>query len=245
MKRVRLLVSLMALLLGAIAFEQVDAGIGDFFKRAKDTVGGGGGLSESKIVDGLKEALQIGTGNAVTRVSEAGGYYDNPKIKIPLPGPVEKVEGLLRTAGYGAELDAFELSMNRAAEAAAPEAKSIFWDAIKGMTVDDAKKILNGRDNEATLYFKDKTYDRLSETFEPIVHTTMSEVGVTRKFQDLDEKARSMPFVGGFSFDLDEYVTNGSLDGLFFMVGEEEKKIRQDPAARVTDLLKEVFGGSQ
>ena len=244
MKIVRLVVGVTVALFGIIAFEQVDAGIGDFFKRAKDSLGGGESLSENKIIDGLKEALQIGTGNAVTTVSEVGGYYDNPKIKIPLPDAIEKVEGLLRTAGYGEELDAFELSMNRAAETAAPQAKGIFWDAIKGMTVEDAKKILNGRDNEATLYFKDKTYDRLSETFEPIVHQTMSEVGVTRKFQDLNEKARSMPFVGGFSFDLDEYVTNGSLDGLFFMVGEEEKKIRQDPAARVTDLLKEVFGGT-
>jgi hypothetical protein len=230
-------------LLATAGIQQIHAGIGDFFKSAKESVGMGGGLSESKIIDGLKEALQIGTGNAVTAVSKVGGYADNPKIRIPLPDAVEKVEGVLRAAGYGPQLDAFELSMNQAAEAAAPEAKSIFWDAIKGMGVEDAKKILEGRDNEATLYFKDKTYDRLSKTFEPIVHESMSTVGVTRKFQELDDKARSMPFVGGFGFDLDEYVTEGSLDGLFFMVGEEEKKIRQDPAARVTDLLKDVFGG--
>jgi len=112
------------------------------------------------------------------------------------------------------------------------------------MSVSDARKILQGRDDEATRYFKDKTYDRLSEIFEPIVHKTMFEVGVTRKFQELDEKVRNMPFAGSLSFDLDQYVIDGALEGLFLMLVEEEKKIRQDPAARITDLLKEVFGSS-
>lgn len=242
MRGVRLGASFAALILCGMAFRQAHAGFGDFFNRARESVGGKQGMSESKIVSGLKEALEIGTGNAVTSVSKVGGYYENAAIKIPLPESIRKVEGLLRGAGYGAELDAFELSMNRAAEAAAPEAKNIFWGAIREMTVSDGKKILNGRDNEATLYFKDKTYDRLGEIFRPVVHSSMSQVGVTRRFQELDAQARQIPFVGGFGFDLDEYVTSGSLDGLFFMVGEEEKKIRQNPAARVTDLLEEVFG---
>lgn len=199
-------------------------------------------LSESKITQGLKEALQIGTGNAVEKTSQVDGYYGNPKIKIPLPGAVEKVEKLLRAVGYGPKVDAFELSMNRAAERAAPEAKALFWKAIKQMTFSDARKILNGRDNEATLYFKDKTSDRLQETFKPIVHEAMSEVGATRAYQDLDAKVRSIPLAGSLSFDLDQYVTDRALDGLFFVLAEEERKIRQDPAARVTDLLKKVFG---
>jgi hypothetical protein len=139
-------------------------------------------------------------------------------------------------------VDAFEMSMNRAAEKAAPEAKSIFWDAIKQMNFSDARKILEGQDNEATLYFKEKTHGRLSEVFEPIVHNAMSQVGVTRKYQELDEKVRSVPFASILQFDLDAYVKDGALEGLFFMLSEEERKIRQDPAARVTDLLKETFG---
>ncbi len=155
------------------------------------------------------------------------------------------MEKLLRTAGYGPQVDAFDLSMNRAAEQAATEAKPIFWDAIKQMTFDDARRILDGKDNEATLYFRDKTENRLKEIFKPIVHKTMSRVGVTRRYQELDGAVRSIPFAGNLSFDLDQYVTDGALDGLFLMLAEEERKIRQDPAARVTDLLKEVFGSVQ
>jgi hypothetical protein len=203
----------------------------------------GGELSENKIIQGLKEALQIGTTNAVQTISRVDGYYSNLKIRIPLPESVQRVEKVLRAVGFGPKVDAFELSMNRAAERAAPEATSLFLNAIKEMTFSDAKKILQGRDNEATLYFEDKTRGRLQELFKPITHTAMSEVGVTRSYQELDAKVRSIPFVERMSFDLDEYVTNKALDGLFLMVAEEERKIRQDPAARVTDLLKVVFGG--
>jgi hypothetical protein len=199
-------------------------------------------LSESRIIEGLKEALQIGTTKAVQKVSLLDGYFKNPRIHIPLPEQIQKIDKLLRTMGLGAKVDAFELSMNRAAERAAPEAKSLFIDAIKQMTFSDARKILQGRENEATLYFEDKTRDRLYELFEPLVHSAMSEVGVTRSYQELDAKVRTIPFAEKLSFDLDDYVTNKGLDGLFFMVAEEERRIREDPAARVTDLLKEVFG---
>jgi hypothetical protein len=210
-------------------------GIGGFI-RGKE-------LSESTIIQGLKEALTIGTGNAVHQVSSLDGYFKNPQIHIPLPESIEKVEGVLRAVGLGSKLDAFELSMNRAAERAAPEAKTLFIDAVKAMTFSDAREILQGRDNEATLYFEDKTRSRLSELFKPIVHQAMSEVGVTRSYQELDAKLRTIPFTERVSFDLDAYVTGKGLDGLFYVVGEEERKIRQDPAARVTDLLKKVFGG--
>jgi hypothetical protein len=217
-------------------------GMDDFLKTIQKAVGGeSAGLSESTIVDGLKEALEIGTGNAVSTVSKPNGYYKNPDIKILLPEKVRKVEGILRGVGYGEKIDAFEQSVNRAAEKAAPEAKAYFVDAIKQMPFDDARKILNGGDNAATLYFEDKTRGKLFDTFKPIVHDNMSEVGVTRYYQDLDSKVRSIPFAGDLSFDLDKYVTDKSLDGLFKMVAEEEAKIRKDPAARVTDLLKKVF----
>jgi uncharacterized membrane protein YeaQ/YmgE (transglycosylase-associated protein family) len=242
MKTFRLLFLSIMMVLVIARFTQAQSQWGDILKGAQKALEGGGGLSDSKIVDGLKEALHIGTGNAVQTVSKVGGYYNNPKIRIPLPGAVQKVEKLIRVAGYGSQVDAFELSMNQAAERAAPEAKNIFWDAIKQMSITDARKILDGPDNAATLYFKDKTYGRLSEVFKPIVHKSMSEVGVTEKYQELDQSMAKIPLVGSMRFDLDNYVDDKALDGLFFMLAQEEKKIRQDPTARVTDLLKEVFG---
>lgn len=218
----------------------------DILKGAKKAIGVSGELPESKIIEGLKEALEIGTSNAVGLISNLDGYYKNPKIKIPLPGTVKKVEKALRAVGYGSKVDAFEQSMNRAAEQAAPEAKTLFIDTIKQMSFADARKILNGRDNEATLYFKAKTWDRLSEKFEPLVHSTMSTMGVTRFYQELDKKVRSIPFAHSITnFNLDQYVTEGALDGLFFMLEKEEQKIRKEPLARVTDLLKKVFGSKR
>ncbi|MCD6224349.1 MAG: DUF4197 domain-containing protein, partial [Deltaproteobacteria bacterium] len=139
------------------------------------------------------------------------------------------------------QLDEFVLSMNQAAELAAPEAKNIFLESITDMTIDDAKKILGGGDDAATLYFKEKTYDKLYNTFKPIVQKRMSLVGVAQKYQALNSKIETIPFAEKFSFDPDSYITNKGLDGLFFMLAKEEKKIRRDPAARVTDLLKDVF----
>jgi hypothetical protein len=218
------------------------AGFGDLIKSIEKCLSGGE-LIDDRIISGLKEALTIGTGNAVGVVSKLDGYYKNPDIKILLPGSVQKADKVLRTVGYGDKLDEFEESMNRAAEQAAPEAKAIFLGAIKEMSFDDARKILEGEDNEATLYFKDKTGGRLHEIFKPIVHNAMSEVGVTKSYQELSDKVSTIPFTDSLNVDLDEYVTGKALDGLFFMVAEEEKKIRTDPAARVTDLLKDVFGG--
>jgi hypothetical protein len=194
------------------------------------------------MVDGLKEALTIGSEKAVERVSRPDGYYGNPKIRIPLPGAVEKVEPALRAAGFGSTVDEFELSMNRAAEKAAPEAKSLFLDAIQQMTLTDAQKILEGRKDEATRYFQKKTSDRLQALFQPIVRDSMDQVGATQSYQTLEKQIETIPFAGGVAFDLDEYVTEKSVDGLFKMLAREEAKIRTDPAAQVTDLLKTVFG---
>jgi hypothetical protein len=218
------------------------AGVADYLKGAVKTLTEKKGTADGDIVQGLKEALEIGTTRAIEKVSLVDGYYKNPEIKIPLPGAVKKVEKILRVAGYGKYVDAFETSMNRAAERAAPEAQSIFSDSIKEMKFEDAKKILNGRENEATLYFKEKTYEKLEAVFKPIVNKSMSEVGTTRDYQALDAKIKTIPYAGKRSFDLDQYVTDKSLDGLFSMLGKEESKIRKDPAARGTALLKKVFG---
>lgn len=237
----RILVSILSIFCILNVGNQVHAGWQDFFNKAMKTVGGEKSLTDDEIVKGLKEALEVGTSAAVQTVSKTDGYFNNPRIKIPLPENVKKVEKLLRATGLGGQVDQFELSMNRAAERAAPEAKNIFWDAIKQMTFTDARGILDGGDNSATLYFKDKTSDRLQKIFKPITHQAMSEVGATRYYQSLDSKIKTFPFADQMSFDLDQYVTDKALGGLFTMLAEEEKKIRQDPAARVTDLLKKVF----
>ena len=235
-----------SVLLLAITVGPVHAGFEDFLKSTLENVlKGETGLTENEIVRGLKEALEIGTDNSVTVLSRIDGFYKDPDVKIFLPEKVKQAESLLRTAGFGAQVDAFELSMNRAAEKAAPEARKLFWDAIAQITFDDARKILEGRDNEATLYFKEKTSAQLIELFMPIAHGAMASVGVTRAWQDLDSKMKLIPFMDTFRFDLDAYVTGKTLDGLFFMVEQEEIKIRQDPAARVTELLQKVFKQAQ
>ncbi len=224
-----------------VAADAADGGFKDFFKDAMKSLGIGQGLTEGEIVDGLKQALEIGTSKAVNLVSQKNGYLKNPEVKIPLPENVQKAEGVLRNLGFGRKVDEFERSMNRAAEHAAPEATAIFWDAIKKMTFSDARGILDGEDNAATLYFRDKTSTQLHEAFKPLVSQAMSEVGVTQAYQSVDRKIRALPFTKSWSLDIDEYVTDRALDGLFLMLAKEEKKIRENPAARVTDLLKKVF----
>lgn len=200
-----------------------------------------GGLNDGKIASGLKEALQIGTQNAVNLTGRLDGYFRNEAIKILMPEKLQTLEKGLRLVGYGPRVDEFVLSMNRAAERAAPRAKAIFWDAIGEMSFEDARKILNGGDTAATDYFQDKTTDRLTAAFRPVVDKAMNEVGVTRRYKELIGRYEAIPFVTSERFDIDQYVVTKALDGLFYVVGEEERKIRTNPTARVTDLLKEVF----
>jgi hypothetical protein len=219
------------------------AGLFDDIKKGIGSIAPQAGPDDSQVVGGLKEALTVGTGNAVSIVSLKDGYFSNQAIKIPMPEKIQKVADVLGKVGYQKQVDEFILSMNRAAEKAAPQAKSIFVSSIKEMTIEDAKKILNGGDTAATEFFKGKTAGNLSEAFKPIISSSMNEVGATRSYKEMMGKYTSLPFMKAESLDLDQYVTNKSLDGLFFMVGQEEKKIRTNPAARVTDLLKTVFGG--
>ena len=200
------------------------------------------GPDSSTLISGLKEALSIGTEDAVKSVSKVDGYLGNQAIKILLPAKIQKAGDILSKLGYEDKVDAFILSMNRAAEKAAPQAASFFVDAIKEMTFEDAKGILNGGDTAATEFFESNTRDKLYDAFKPIVSSSMNEVGVTQAYKEMMGKYTSaVPFASTESLDLDHYVTTKSLDGLFTMVGQEEKKIRTDPAARVTDLLKETF----
>lgn len=232
------MIVIMVLLLNALPaqaqFDQILKGFGLGTKEA--------GLSDAKIASGLKEALKIGTENTVNLTGALDGYFKNEAIKILMPQKLQTLEKGLRTVGYGPQVDEFILSMNRAAEQAAPSAKQIFWDAIGQMSFEDAKKILSGSNTAATDYFKGKTTDKLTTAFKPIVNNSMNEVGVTRQYNELVGRFQAIPFMKTESFDIDQYVVTKSLDGLFHVLGQEEQKIRTNPAARVTDLLKEVFG---
>jgi hypothetical protein len=199
-------------------------------------------LSEQQIIDGLKEALHVSTQNATITTGKVNGYFGNPTIKILMPEKLQKIEKGLRQVGDGKMVDDFILSMNQAAERAAPSAKEIIWNAIKGMSFDDARKILTGDNTAATEYFRVKTSNQLTEAFLPIIVQATNDVGVTRKYKKLEAKAKSMPYLRIKPVDIDQYVVTKALAGLFYTIGEEEKKIRKDPMARVTDLLKQVFG---
>jgi hypothetical protein len=193
------------------------------------------------IISGLKEALSIGARNGVTTVSAANGYFGNPLIRIPIPEKIQKIEHVLRKAGFHREVDSFSLSMNRAAEKAAPRALQFFVDAVRDMSIPDAVGILRGNDTAATQYLRSKTFDSIYKDFKPAVSSVMNEVGVTKSFKEMMNKARSIPLLKKETVDLDDYVTAKALEGLFTVVGQEERKIRKDPAARVTDLLRTVF----
>jgi hypothetical protein len=199
-------------------------------------------IGELRIGAALKEALQVGTANAVKLTGRTDGYFRNEAIKILLPEQLRTLASGLRAVGLGAQVDELVLGMNRAAERAAPHARQIFWEAIGAMTIDDARKILGGGDTAATEYFKTRTSAALAAAFRPVVEASMREVGVTRQYTELYRRAQAIPFLNVEAYDLDRYVVARALDGLFHVLGEEETKIRTNPAARVTDLLREVFG---
>lgn len=198
-------------------------------------------LGNDKIISGLKQALQVGTDNAVKSTGKTDGYFLNESIKILMPEKLRTLEKGLRLAGYGSQADEFVLAMNRAAESAAPFAKDIFLEAIYEMSIEDARGILSGGDTAATSYFRDKTYNRLSEAFHPVVEKAMGEAGVYRQYNQIIKRVDNIPFLNTASLDIEDYVVSEALDGLFYVLGEEERKIRKDPAARVTRLLQEVF----
>lgn len=206
--------------------------------------GAGSGLDDSTIVKGLKEALATGTTRAVKSASQRDGYFRNETIKILVPEKLRTATNLLGKFGFQQQVDDFELRMNRAAEKAAPMATDYFVSALKQMTFDDARKILNGGDTAATEYFRGKTGDKIFTAFKPVVTSSMQDVGVASSYGQLLKKIQAVPFGSAAveSLDLDNYVTGKAVDGLFTMLGEEEKKIRTDPSARGTELLRKVFG---
>ena len=200
-------------------------------------------LPTDKISAGLKEALAIGATNAVAITGKPDGYLKNDAIHIPLPDRLKTVARGMRMMGMGAQVDELETGMNRAAEQAAPKAKAIFLNALKKMTFDDARQILSGgNDTAATEFFKRTCSEHLTKEFTPIVHTQMQNLGVIKQYNALLKSAPGGASLAG-SLDFDKYVVGKSLDGLFYMLGKEEQKIRTSPAAQTTSLLRQVFGG--
>ncbi len=201
-------------------------------------------ISDSKISLGLKEALSKGVVYAVDNLGREDGFFKNADVRIPLPKSLQSVARVARFAGYGSRVDAFELSMNRAAEKAVPVAVGVFVDSIKQMSFTDAKNILfSGQDDAATQFFRRTMEDKLRGKFRPIVEDFTAETGVTQSYKGMIDKAGFMAtFIGEDAKDLDGYITEKALDGVFYMVAQEEKKIRKDPIGRTTQILRDVFG---
>jgi hypothetical protein len=209
----------------------------------KSQSGGSGSVTDLKTTGaGIKEALAVGTERAVNSLSGVNGYFGNQAVKILMPDSIKRVADIASKVGFQKQVDAFVLSMNRAAEAAAPLAAKYFADAIRDMSLEDVRGIMTGGNTAATDFFSNKMRGNLYTAFKPVVAKKVGEVGDTRAYKDLIGRYENVPFVNKQSLDLDDYVTNKSLDGLFLTVGEEEKKIRTNPAARTTELLKTVFG---
>lgn len=203
----------------------------------------GGSLSTEEVVSGLKEALSVGANNSASKLSAVDGFFGNAAIKVLMPPEAQKVERALRTAGMGKLVDDAILSMNRAAEDAAKSAAPIFLDAIKGMSFQDAMGILRGSDTAATGYLRGKTVSALTEAFRPVIEGALEKTNATKHWKTVFETYNKLPTTfNKVNPDLAGYVTDRGLNGLFHQVAEEEMKIRKDPAARVTETLKKVFG---
>ncbi len=220
--------------------------------QAKDALGGltgggsGGGaasgLTDAEIGGGLKEALRIGTESVVAQLGAADGFLGDPAIRIPLPGPLQSVQDTLRKVGLSSYADEVETKLNRAAEAAAPEAKDLFFQAIQDMTLDDVQGILNGPQDAATQYFQQAMSAPLGEKMSPIVDRTLNEVGAISAYDSMMGEYAALPLVPDVKADLNQHVVDKALDGIFHYVAEEEAAIRANPAKRTTELLQKVFG---
>lgn len=199
-------------------------------------------LTNDDVIAGLREALSVGTNNSSSMASKLDGFYKNPAIVIPFPKEAIKVKETLEKMGMTKQVQEFEMTLNRAAEEAAKDAAPIFIGAITQMTIGDGFEILKGADTAATHYLKDKTSLQLHDKFKPTVQNAIKKVDVTKYWNPLITAYNKIPLVQKLNPDLEEYVTQRALGGLFYLVAQEETKIRKDPMARVTDVLKRVFG---
>jgi len=200
-------------------------------------------LTNEEVIKGLKEALSVGTNSSTSIASKADGFYKNPKVFIPWPEEAAEMKAKLIKMGMTKKVNDFEMSLNRAAEEAAKKAAPVFVDAITGMSVQDGFAILKGTDTAATNYLRKATYSPLKDKFKPVVKEAIATVKVTSYWTPLVTTYNKLPGVKKQNPDLDEYVTNKAINGLMLMIADEEKNIRKNPAARISDLLKKVFGG--
>jgi Protein of unknown function (DUF4197) len=225
-----------------ISFNVYAQNANDLFKKVTKTVSPTtGSLSNEDIISGLKDALRVGTDSSSKRLSKPDGFFGDAAIKILMPEEAKKVEKTLRNFGMGSLVDKAVLSMNRAAEDAANGVGNIFWDAIKGMSITDGLKILRGGDFAATEYLKSVTTKELTEKFRPVIEASLIKTDATRYWKDVFSNYNRFS-ANQVNPDLTAYVTERALSGLFYNIGLEEQKIRKDPAAQVTDILKKVFG---
>ena len=201
-----------------------------------------GDLSNAEASSGLKTALEKGALMAVALLGKPDGFLGNPKVRIPLPGYLEDASKLLKTLGQGKRIDELTTSINRAAEAAVPMGKDLLVNAVRGMNVNDAKNILTGGDTSVTAFFADKTRAPLGVRFLPVVNRATEKVGLANQYNEFAGKAASFGLVRKEDANIQQYVTGKTLDGLYLMIGEEERKIRQNPAGTGSAILQKVFG---
>jgi hypothetical protein len=199
-------------------------------------------LTQRDALAGLKAALERGSRAAVAELGRTDGFFGNPQVKIPIPESLERTEKLARRLGFSNEVEELVEAMNRAAEAAVPEARKLLLDSVKKMTVQDAKGILTGGDTAGTAYFRRTADKTLHDRFLPIVSTATEKVGVAQRYKEFARPAAALGLLKTEHADLDEYVTQKALEGLYFMLGEEEKKIRKDPVGTGSAILRKVFG---
>lgn len=202
---------------------------------------GTGSLSDAEIGSGLREALKVGTERLVAELGKKGGFYDDPQVHIPLPGPLREAQSTLKRFGLSGMADDLERRLNRAAEEATPKARKLFWNAISRMSLTDARKILNGPDNAATEYFRTRMTKPLKAEFRPIVDRSLADVGAIKSYDALMGRYEKLPFVPDAKSDLVGYVLDKAIDGIFLYLGKEEAAIRKNPAKRTTALLRKVF----
>jgi len=199
-------------------------------------------ISNTDAVSGLKQALTDGSAAAVKVLGTENGYFNNAKVKIPLPPSLQKIEGMMRMMGMKKQSDELVLSMNRAAEAAAPEAKQLLVDAVKKMSVQDAKGVLTGGDTAATDYFKRTTHDQLAQRFLPIIKKATDRVGLAQQYNSLAGQGSQFGLIDKDDATIEGYVTSKALDGLYLMIAEQEKSFRQNPVGAASSIVKKVFG---
>ncbi len=231
-----------AALLSCLALAQAGCGTDWAKSQYEEYRQRAGGLDTETIVAGLKEALGKGTERGVALLGRVDGYLKNPPVRIPVPDKLQKAETLVRKLGGDRYADEFIMSLNRAAEAAVPQAQAIFLEVIRGMTIADARSVLGGPEDAATQYFRRHAEPRLLSAFAPVVKRATASVGVTRSYKGFVDRVARSGLVDTADLDLDAYVTRKALQGLFYLIAEEERRIRRDPLARTTELLRKVFG---